>query len=274
MTLMNYDAWLARHPYLQPVADLRVLVDTAARRVAGGVIREPDWEAYLADFQAGVPLLGSERAAVGLDDPLKIVRGMLDALLPLPVLPGLAGQCDALRAELVRSGQGQTGRGAGPDLALTPADRGLFRCLLWAVLARDLGAVVVAFARWRDEERWLRNYCPTCGEAPAMGQLIGKEPGRMRMLACGCCGTRWRYRRTGCPFCERTDDHRLAVVGVEGESGLRIDYCDGCHGYLKTYDGEGSETVLLADWTSLHLDLLARERGLKRMAASLYEVEA
>jgi hypothetical protein len=58
----------------------------------------------------------------------------------------------------------------------------------------------------------------------------------------------------------------------QGEGGLRIDYCDGCHGYLKTYDGEGSESVLLADWTSLHLDLLARDRGLKRMAASLYEV--
>jgi hypothetical protein len=32
--------------------------------------------------------------------------------------------------------------------------------------------------------------------------------------------------------------------------------------------------VPLADWTSLHLDLLARDRGLKRMAASRYEVEA
>jgi len=29
---------------------------------------------------------------------------------------------------------------------------------------------------------------------------------------------------------------------------------------------------LLADWTSLHLDLLARNRGLKRLADSLYEV--
>jgi FdhE protein len=152
------------------------------------------------------------------------------------------------------------------------ADGRLFRCLLWAVLARDLGPVVVAFARWRDEERWLRNYCPTCGQGPAMGQLVGKDPGRLRLLACGCCATRWRYRRTGCPFCERPDDHRLAVVCVEGEGGLRIDYCDGCHGYLKTYDGEGSESVLLADWTSLHLDLLARDRGLKRMAASLYDV--
>jgi FdhE protein len=68
------------------------------------------------------------------------------------------------------------------------------------------------------------------------------------------------------------DDHVLSVVAVEGESGLRIDYCDDCRGYLKTYDGEGSEGVLLADWTSLHLDFVARDRGLKRLAASLYEV--
>jgi FdhE protein len=269
---MTSDAWLARHPYLQPVADLRALVETAARRVTGTVTREPDWQAYRADFDAGIPLLGSERAAIGLADPSSVVRSMLDGLLPLPVPPGLAEQCDVLRAELVRI-ERDSGGAEEPDVALTPANRGLFRCLLWTVLARDLRPIVAGFARWRDEERWLRNYCPTCGEAPAMGQLIGKDPGRMRMLSCGCCGTRWRYRRTGCPFCERTDDHRLAVVGVEGESGLRIDYCDGCHGYLKTYDGEGSETVLLADWTSLHLDLLARERGLKRMAASLYEVE-
>jgi hypothetical protein len=60
----------------------------------------------------------------------------------------------------------------------------------------------------------------------------------------------------------------------KGEGGLRIEYCDGCLAYLKTYDGEGSEAVPLADWTSLHLDLLARDRGLKRMAASRYEVEA
>ncbi len=43
-----------------------------------------------------------------------------------------------------------------------------------------------------------------------------------------------------------------------------------CRGYLKTYDGEGSENVLLADWTSIHLDVIARDRGLKRLAASLY----
>jgi FdhE protein len=139
-------------------------------------------------------------------------------------------------------------------------------------MARRLQPVVARFAEWRNEERWLRNYCPTCGERPAMGQLIGRDPGRLRLLSCGCCRTRWRFRRTGCPFCEAPDDHRLAVIAVEGESGLRIDYCETCRGYLKTYDGQGNEDVLLADWSSLHLDFIARDRRLKRLAGSLYEL--
>ena len=105
-----------------------------------------------------------------------------------------------------------------------------------------------------------------------MAQLAGKDPGRLRLLSCGRCRTRWRYGRTDCPFCENRDGHRLAAIDVEGQSGLRIDYCEHCRGYLKTYNGEGSESVLLADWTSPHLDLIARDRGLKRMAASLYEI--
>ena len=103
-----------------------------------------------------------------------------------------------------------------------------------------------------------------------MAQLVGIDPGRLRLLSCGRCRT--RYRRTGCPFCENRDDHRLAVLDVEGEDGLRIDYCESCRGYLKTYNGVGHETILLADWTSLHLDVIARDRGLKRLAGSLYEL--
>ena len=53
-----------------------------------------------------------------------------------------------------------------------------------------------------------------------------------------------------------------------------IDYCESCRGYLKTYDGHGNEEVMLADWTSLHLDALAHDRDLLRRGASLYELEA
>jgi FdhE protein len=102
-----------------------------------------------------------------------------------------------------------------------------------------------------------------------MAQLVGTDPGRQRFLACGCCKTRWQYRRTKRPFCEDPDDHRLSVLAVEGEGGLRIDYCDSWRGYLKTYEGEGSESVLLADWTSIQFDVVATDRGLKRLAGSV-----
>jgi FdhE protein len=105
-----------------------------------------------------------------------------------------------------------------------------------------------------------------------MAQLVAADQGRQRLLSCGCCRTRWRYKRTGCPFCENEDDRSLGVLTIEGERGLRIDYCGSCNSYLKTYGGEGNETVLLADWTSIHLDVIACDRGLKRFAASLYDL--
>jgi FdhE protein len=105
-----------------------------------------------------------------------------------------------------------------------------------------------------------------------MAQLVGADPGRKRLLSCGCCGTRWQFKRTGCPFCD-TDSQRLASVAIEGEPVLRIDHCESCGGYLKTYNGEGNETLLLSDWSSLHLDLIAHDRGLKRLASSLYQFE-
>jgi FdhE protein len=88
-----------------------------------------------------------------------------------------------------------------------------------------------------------------------MSQLVGGDSGRLRLFSCGCCNTRWQFRRIGCPFCESTDDHRLSTLTIEGEKYLRIDYCQSCGAYLKTYDGEGNEPIFLADWTSLHLML-------------------
>src|SRR6476469_6851884 len=100
----------------------------------------------------------------------------------------------------------------------------------------------------------MRPYCPTCGSLPAMSHLVGTDPGRQRFLCCGRCATKWRFGRTVCPFCEG-ESHKVASATADGEHGLRIDHCDACRAYLKTYAGHGSEAVLLADWTSLHLDL-------------------
>jgi len=64
----------------------------------------------------------------------------------------------------------------------------------------------------------------------------------------------------------------MGHLAVEGEPVLRVDYCEVCSGYLKTYNGAGSESLFLADWTSLHLDIAACDRGLRRFAESLYQV--
>jgi FdhE protein len=271
---MTQDGWLARHSYLQQVADLQAFVDAAVAEVSIPNSGIPKWNDYLGDFKVGVPLLRSEKVAIDLDPGERILHQLI-ANLASKSLPGkLADEVRELRSEL--DCELDSFRRAMAWLldgnSFTPRHAGLLHYLGWSFLGSYLRTVVGAFKGWRDEEHWLRNYCPMCGFPPAMAQLVGNDSGRFRLLSCGRCYTRWRYRRTSCPFCENEDDRRLGVLAVEGEGGLRIDYCEACGGYLKTYNGEGSEGVLLADWTSLHLDIIACDRGLKRLAASLYRL--
>ena len=270
---MTSDLWLAAHPYLRPLAEFSARVDGAAAEIDTLEAGIPDWEDYRADYVAGVPLLPSA-AAVDLEPGGSMAGALLERLAASTSSGLLVAETrtldTALRAEPQRSRR--IADFLLGDETLTPPFPGLLRCLGWAAMARYLRPVVSAFGDWRAEERWLRRYCPTCGSLPAMAQLVGVDHGRMRLLSCGCCGTRWQFKRTICPFCE-SDSQRLASLTLEGEHSLRIDHCEACGGYIKTYVGQGNETLLLADWSSLHLDLIAQDRGLKRLAASLYEFE-
>ena len=236
--------------------------------------RVPDWDDYRPDYLAGVPLLASADALVDLEPAGRMAATLLEQLASGGSPDWLAAEARALQvglheAPVVSRRIADVLLG---DETLALPSPGLLRYVAWTAAARFLRPVVDAFGSWRDEERWLRRYCPTCGSLPAMAQLVGADPGRKRLLSCGRCSTRWQFKRTGCPFCE-TDTQRLASVTIEGEPGLRIDHCESCGGYLKTYAGQGDEALLLADWSSLHLDLIAHDRGLKRLAASLYEFE-
>ncbi|HEY9016130.1 MAG TPA: formate dehydrogenase accessory protein FdhE [Gemmatimonadales bacterium] len=268
---MNQETWLAQHPYLQAMAEVHARMERAVAEIELPSVPLPVWDDYLDDYAAGVPLLQSSSVAIDLDPAAGAIVSLVEktALLPLP--DKLAAEMSTLAAELRRNPEIPhrflTWMQGGDSLE--PGHNGMLHYLAWAVLARYLRAVVGAFGSWRDEERWLRNYCPMCGTPPAMAQLVGKDPGRQRFLVCGCCRTRWRYHRTNCPFCEN-DDHQRSTLAIEGEGSLRIDHCEACGGYLKTYNGEGSEPVFLADWTSVHLDIIARDRGFKRLAASRY----
>ena len=274
MDRISQEAWLERRPYLRPVADFHTQVALAAASIPIASVHLPSWDNYSGDYCPGVPLLRSSRVSIDFEPAAAIVASLVENLTSKPLAEKLAEETRVLDAQL-RSDLDAPRRVIawllGKD-AFATAHHGLLRFLGWTSLARYLCPIVEAFRSWRDEDRWLRCYCPTCGSAPSMSQLIGIDPGRQRFLSCGCCGTRWRFRRIGCPFCESGDTHRLAALAIEGEGNLRIDYCESCRAYLKTYNGEGSETLLLADWTSLHIDLIAADRGLKRLASSLYDL--
>lgn len=269
---MTLDGWVRAHAFLAPLAQLRSRIDAAIEAADITHPPIPQWSDYRGEFLEGVPLIHSVNVAINLDGAGRAIDAVVRTL------SGELSDC-ALRDDMQALAVDLSDRAAGDavdwllgDGGWTPSRPGSLRFVGWLVMAAALRPLVDAFTLARDDESWLRRYCPACGSPPAMAQLVGVDPGRRRLLACGCCGSRWRYKRTACPFCE-VESHRLASVGIDGEGGLRIDFCESCRGYLKTYTGKGDERVLLADWTSLHLDLAARDRGLTRAAASLYELE-
>jgi FdhE protein len=271
---MTPDSWLEAHPYLRPLADFAAEVDRTTCALEIVQPPAPAWADYHADFLAGVTLLHSADTGIDLEPGGRTAAALIEKLAVARSSGWLAAETRSLHAELQRQPHAERrivdfllG-----DESTAPFFPGLLRYLGWTAMARFLAPVVLAFRNWRDEEQWQRRYCPLCGSLAAMAQLAGEDPGRRRLLSCGCCGTRWHFKRTCCPFCE-SDSQRLESLIVEGESGLRIDHCASCGGYIKTYDGVGDETLLLSDWSSLHLDVLAADRGLKRLAASLYEFE-
>ena len=264
--------WLAAHPYLRALAEFHAIVGAAVNSLPNDLCCVPNWHDYINDFHAGVPLLRSSNRAINLKPVKPMVESLIEKLGSIPLPNNLMQQVHELAQELSRDPEASIDVMARSfdETTHTISHCGLLRYLSWAAVAKYLSKVVTAFDGWCDEERWLRSYCPICGSLPAMAQLIGSDPAKMRLLSCGCCGTRWRFRRIGCPFCENKNDHQLAVLTIKGEADLRIDFCEFCKGYLKTYDGTGGEAVLLLDWTSLHLDVIAQDRGLKRLGDSLY----
>ena len=268
---MTLEEWVRGHPYLRPIANLHARLEAAIRGGSPSPA-EARWDDYAPEFARGLPLLQSAEVAIDLEPVSRRIQVAVEDLADGALDDELAAEAHALSLELRDPGRRSPMDWLlGSDDGWRPSSPGLLRWVGAMAMESTLRPLLIAFDRWRDDDRWLQRYCPVCGALPAMAQLAGRDPGRRRLLSCGCCKTRWPYARTGCPFCE-TASHKLAAVGVEGEHGLRIDYCETCRGYLKTYDGEGDEGVMLADWTSLHVDVLAIDRGLNRFAPSLYDL--
>jgi FdhE protein len=270
------ERWIARHPYLEPLARFEEAVEGIAGMAVPAIAHGSDWEGYRADAALGIPLLHSPSAGVDCDAAgADLLNRLVDRSADLRLPPHLAAACSDVR-------DGFRGDAGAPRRALAyllrgegepPADQGLLRYFTWTALAHVLAPVIEEAARRRRGIPWTRGICPTCGAPPNQGQLAGNGDARRRLLACGACRTRWSFQRIGCPFCGNEEQRRIDALEVAGEEGLRLDACQECKGYVKTYVGEGEEALFLADWSTLHLDLLAAERGYERKGASLYALE-
>jgi FdhE protein len=143
-------------------------------------------------------------------------------------------------------------------------DKNAFSFLIQSSIRPSIEAGMEQLRGEVDSEAWLKGYCPLCGSLPSLSLL--KEEAGKRHLLCSYCGYQWRIGRLVCPFCNNKEQESLQYFYGEGEEAYRIDFCDKCHQYIKTIDYrkvEDSDPVL-EDLATLHLDILASQKGYKR----------
>jgi formate dehydrogenase maturation protein FdhE len=128
-----------------------------------------------------------------------------------------------------------------------------------------------------SKEEWSGPVCPACGGLP-QASVIREESGEFmagspRYLVCGRCALWWTFARATCPFCGEDDSRRVGSFSPEGERWVRIDACDTCRAYVKTFDlrepGGKDIVPLVDDVATLTLDVWAHEKGLRRAGVSL-----
>lgn len=160
------------------------------------------------------------------------------------------------------------------DEPLAPDPRHAF----WLrVAAGPLLELAAAAVEARLPEEWSGSACPVCAGA-AQASVIAEESGEFmggspRSLVCGRCATWWRFPRAQCPWCGEDDSRRLAPFTAEGRHWARIDACETCSGYVKTFDLRGVDAgqvvPLVDDVATLSLDLWAGEQGFRRHVVSV-----
>jgi FdhE protein len=110
--------------------------------------------------------------------------------------------------------------------------------------------------------------CPVCGSLAEL-TLLDEEAGKKSGL-CSFCGYRWRIERLFCLFCGNQEQDSLHYLFAEEDDSCRIDLCEKCRRYIKTVDlrKTAGRDPMIEDLATLHLDLLAFQRGFERTAPS------
>ena len=143
-------------------------------------------------------------------------------------------------------------------------DKKVFSFLIHNSIRPSIEAAAEKLLNELNTETWTKGYCPVCGSLPHLS-LLKEEVGK-RFLLCSYCGYQWQTDRILCPFCNNKDQESLHYFTAEGEENYRIGLCDKCHQYIKTIDLRtiGEIDPSLEDLATLHLDVIASQKGYKR----------
>jgi formate dehydrogenase accessory protein FdhE len=116
--------------------------------------------------------------------------------------------------------------------------------------------------------------CPFCAGPPVAGMLREEGQGTRRLLVCGRCLTEWNCARVGCVACGEQRFESLPVYTAGQTPGVRVEGCDTCRRYLKTFDlsVDGLQIPLVDDLATVTLDLWAREQGYTRSRGHVLRV--
>lgn len=113
--------------------------------------------------------------------------------------------------------------------------------------------------------------CPLCGSQPQLAVLRPEGDGGKRHLACSLCLTEFEYRRIVCPVCDEVDPLKLPRYFPEEPLAVRVDACDSCKAYQKSFDMtvDGLMVPEVDEMATVALDLWAAEHGYHKIQLNL-----
>ncbi len=115
------------------------------------------------------------------------------------------------------------------------------------------------------------NKCPRCQGEPQLAILRPEGDGGKRWLLCSLCQTEWEFYRVLCPNCGERDHAKLPRFAGEGNGSVRVEACDSCRAYLKSFDltVDGLIIPLVDEIATAPLDIWAAEKDYRKMRLNL-----
>ncbi|MDX9714550.1 MAG: formate dehydrogenase accessory protein FdhE [Dissulfurispiraceae bacterium] len=268
----KFDKWISDHPYLKETADFECLLSSVLDKFADSESLE--WNEYAERLSSGAVLITDpELKKRVVSEAAAILNSAASELARSCENKNLSSSFSELSERFSQDPNSSVNLMEAVLEKINSADTlsGILRFLAWRSIERVVRPWRKGLEEWLAGSSWTKTQCPFCGNPPAMAQLVHTSNGRQKFLSCGCCRTRWKFMRMSCAFCGTHEQAQLDILETDNNEDLRLDLCRHCNSYIKTYTNEGNEDLMLSDWSSLHLDVIASEKGLKRSAHSLYE---